>query len=118
MGLVAALPDGWHEVSVPKTLAAVFPGTHAYQRNVADGHLSVFAGVEAGKWHLSISHRRNGYPFPPGRYPSWGEIKEARYAFCPGNITMAMLLPPAEQWVNAHDTTFHLHQVPAEMEER
>ena len=30
-----------------------------FQANVEDGHLSVFVGKEAGKWHLSISHRSN-----------------------------------------------------------
>jgi hypothetical protein len=96
------------------------PGLRTYQREVSDGHLTVFAGYEtypgwdAPKWHLSISHRTNEQPPKPGRYPTWDEIKDARYRFMPGNITAAMLLPPEDEFVNAHPTTFHLWQVPGE----
>lgn len=54
-------------------------------------------------WHLSIAHRR--------RYPTWDEIADARYEFCPHDITMAMLLPPPEQYVNLHEYTFHVWQI-------
>jgi hypothetical protein len=86
---------------------------------VDDGHLSVFVGPEPPGWHLSISHRSNllgptGHPLP-GRYPTWDEIADARYLFCPKTITMAMLLPPPEEYVNIHQSTFHLWQVPNEL---
>jgi hypothetical protein len=55
------------------------------------------------RWHLSISH--------PARFPSWDEIKFARYELCPKDITMAMLLPPAEAYVNIHPNCFHLWQI-------
>lgn len=54
-------------------------------------------------WHLSISH--------PHRYPTWDEIADARYELVPDDITMAMLLPPPGEYVNAHDTCFHLWQI-------
>jgi hypothetical protein len=54
-------------------------------------------------WHLSISH--------PHRYPTWDEISEARYLLTPDGVTMAMLLPPRSEYVNVHDTVFHLWQV-------
>ena len=56
-----------------------------------------------GLYHLSISH--------PMRYPTWDEIKEARYDLLPDEITMAMLLPPSAKYVNIHKNCFHLHQV-------
>jgi hypothetical protein len=94
------------------------PGLRIYQRKVSDGHLSVMAACEkpphwdAPLWHLSISHRTNEHPPEPGRYPTWDEIKEARYRFLPPDITVAMILPPPGEYVNVHDTCFHLWQVP------
>lgn len=92
-----------------------------FQRDVGDGHLTVFVGREPngpkGKlcWHLSMSHRSNlngpnGLPIP-GRIPTWEEIKEARYRFCPDEVYMAMILPPKSEYVNLHPTTMHLHEV-------
>lgn len=91
------------------------PGLRVYQRKVSDGHLSVLVGAEAAKngprWHLSISHRTNGYPPKPGRYPTWDEIKDARYRFMPGDITVAQILPPQDEYVNVAPTTFQLWQI-------
>lgn len=55
------------------------------------------------RWHLSISCKK--------RYPVWDEIRDARYALLPNDCTMAMLLPPKEQYVNIHPNTFHLHEI-------
>lgn len=84
----------------------------AWQCEVPDGHLSVFAGTEPAGFHLSISHRTSDHPARPGRYPSWGEIVDARYRFCPLDVTMAQLLPPQDEYINLHDTTFHLWEIP------
>lgn len=54
-------------------------------------------------WHMSISH--------PRRYPTWDEIKKARYTLCPREIDMAMFLPPESQFVNIHPNCFHLFEV-------
>ena len=96
-----------------------------FQRRLDDGHLSVFVGREPhgpnGKmrWHLSMSHRSNaitdarGNPLP-GRLPTWEEIKDARYRFCPDEAYMAMILPPRAEFVNIHPTTMHLYEVSGE----
>ena len=81
------------------------------QREVHDGHLTVIFGREPHGWHLSISHRTSQTRPRPGRYPTWDEIADARYRFVPNEVTMAMLLPPREEYVNLHETTFHLHEV-------
>jgi hypothetical protein len=52
------------------------------------------------RWHISISH--------PERYPTWDEIRDARYALTPHDIEMVMLLPPPEEYVNTHPNAFHL----------
>lgn len=54
-------------------------------------------------WHLSISH--------PERYPTWDEVADARYELVPAEVTMAMLLPPPEQYLNEHPYCFHLWQI-------
>jgi hypothetical protein len=54
-------------------------------------------------WHFSISHM--------DRDPTWEEIRDARYELCPDNVTMAMLLPPKDQYVNRHDHCFHLWEI-------
>jgi hypothetical protein len=95
-------------------LSLPMPGMECWQREVADGHLSVIVGRDPDNdllWHLSISHRLCAPPHPPGRYPDWDEIAEARYRFCPDNLVMAMLLPPRSEYVNVHATTFHLWEV-------
>lgn len=63
-------------------------------------------------WHLSISH--------PSRYPTWDEIKTARYRLTPSDVTMAMILPPPDEYVNveAQDNVFHLWQIPGEAKGR
>ncbi len=97
---------------MPEPLREAFPQTRAWQREVHDGHLSVFAGQEDEGFHMSISHRTSDGYRRPGRYPTWDEIVEARYRFCPANLTMAMLLPPKGEYVNVHATTFHLWETP------
>lgn len=90
-------------------------GLRVYQLDVEDGHLTVLAGAEprqdGPKWHLSISHRTNDTPPRPGRYPTWDEIKDARYRFMPGDITVAQILPPEAEYVNVATTTFHLWEI-------
>ena len=98
----------------------------AYTREVDDGHLTVFVGMEpSGKngeslWHLSISHRSSklvtagGHPLP-GRIPTWEEISQARYKFVPDEVNMAMMLPPKRLYINVHPTCMHLHQIPVEL---
>jgi hypothetical protein len=92
------------------------PNLRIYQRPAEDGHLMALVGAELTKdgprWHMSISHRTNEHPPKPGRYPTWDEIKDARYRLMPGDITVAQLLPPEDEWVNAHETTFHLWEIP------
>jgi hypothetical protein len=70
------------------------------------GDLKLFGGLEPAGWHLSISH--------PRRNPTWEEIKQARYEFCPHDVTLAMILPPTDEYVNIHNFCFHLHQIPNE----
>lgn len=84
------------------------PGCETWQKTLKDGHLTVIVGREPEGWHLSISHRTNHRAPRPGRYPRWGEIKEARYRFVPADVTMCMILPPPEEYVNVASTCFHL----------
>jgi len=48
------------------------------------------------------------------RYPRWDEIAEARYSLVPADVTMALILPPPDEYVALHDTTFHLHEIEGE----
>ncbi len=96
------------EIPMPGPVGArIEPGAKAYRM----GHCLILVGynpypVDHGPgWHLSISH--------PGRYPSWDEIADARYALLPENITMVMVLPPPAEYVNLMGNCFHLHQAPA-----
>lgn len=56
-------------------------------------------------WHLTIS--------TPSRYPTWDEIKIARYRLLPHDIDVAMILPPPDEYVNVEeqDCVMHLWQV-------
>lgn len=67
------------------------------------GECRILLAIENRLWHMSISH--------PNRYPTWDEIYDARYVLIPNKYTMAMLLPPKEQYVNVHPNCFHLWEV-------
>lgn len=54
-------------------------------------------------WHISVSRK--------DRYPTWDEIKAARYDLLPDDLTMAQMLPPKAEYVNVHPNTFHLHEI-------
>jgi hypothetical protein len=102
-------------VSVPAPIRGL-PGAHrAY--STASG-CSVIVGLEPVRsapggiwlppgernlWHLSIAHEH--------RYPSWDEIADVRYELVPAEVTMALLLPPPDEYVNAHEHCFHLWQI-------
>ncbi len=87
------------EVDPPALLKDESPTLRAFLM----GECSVFLAREEGCWHVSIAH--------PDRYPTWDEIKEVRYAMMPGDITVAMLLPPKEVYVNVHENCFHLWEI-------
>jgi len=89
------------------------PSPIPYCKFFTYGELIILVGREPvsekeKRWHLSISH--------PTRYPSWEEIKLARYELCPQDITMAMLLTPPENYVDIHKNCFHLWQLHPEDE--
>lgn len=71
---------------------------------MVNGWLRVLVCIEAGLWHMSISH--------PRRYPTWDEIKAIRYALLPDEKTFGILFPPMAQYVNMHPNCFHLHELP------
>lgn len=87
----------------PIELAAQVPGVPG-ARVFAYGECRVIVShdpVPGGRrWHMSISREDH--------YPSWDEIRDARYALVPDNVTMAMLLPPKSEYVNVHKNCFHL----------
>jgi hypothetical protein len=67
------------------------------------GRCAVIVSVDDGLWHLSIS--------TPNALPSYAEMKEARYTFCPDNIFMAEIFPPRDQFVNVHPYCRHLWEI-------
>ena len=83
----------------PQGSALVEPGARAYKL----GECLVIVGHSKLGWHLSISH--------PRRYPTWDEIKAARYQLTPHQVTMAFILPPPEEYVNVDPTCFHLWEI-------
>lgn len=64
------------------------------------GRLTAIVSRDGGLWHLSVSH--------PARYPSWDELASARDALTPPHITLAMIFPTADKYVNIHETCLHL----------
>ncbi len=87
-------PPGWTELPSPYT------GTRAVFNHAG---LIVIVSQEPAGWHLSISHA--------DRYPTWDELRDARYLFLPDGITMAQILPPAAEYVNVHPNCFHLYEL-------
>lgn len=89
--------------------------SRVFTRRVNDGQLRLFVGREPlgdnGKlqWHLSCSFHPTA-PFPL-RLPTWEELKEARYEFCPDEAYMAIIMPPKSEYVNLEETTMHMHEI-------
>jgi hypothetical protein len=50
-------------------------------------------------YNLGMSH--------PERYPTWDEMVWIRYQLLPDGITMALILPPLEDYINFEDKTGH-----------
>lgn len=95
------LPDIQERPLPPELMIGLEPGTKRYQL----GKCSILVSppyLNSG-WHMSIAHSE--------RYPTWDEIAKARYELLPDGITMAMILPSAEQYVNLHSFCFQLRQV-------
>ena len=84
---------------------------HWFQRMVGDGSLWACVCEEPEGWHLSISFRNQQGKYT--RYPSWDEIAHARYELLPNDVDFVMHLPPPDEYVALHETTFHLHEHPA-----
>lgn len=89
----------WIRFPTPPVVLRISPTAKTFKCT----NLTVMVAQEDSRWHLSISH--------PLRYPRWDEIKEARYDLVPNDVTMAMILPPQEQYVNVHPNCFHLHEI-------
>lgn len=103
------------EVAVPQPTASL-PGNH--RAFMTASGCSVMVANEPARavphgiwlppeelllWHISIAHRH--------RYPTWDEIADVRYELVPEEVTMALLLPPPDEYVNAHEHCFHLWQI-------
>jgi hypothetical protein len=87
------------------------PG-RAYRRNVHDGFLSALLTQEPHGQHLSVAHHNGAARKDRARrYPTWDELADARYRLCAPGVDMVMILPPLDDYVACHPTTFHLHQV-------
>lgn len=86
-----------------------------HHRNVSDGVLYAAIsddpiGPGETQLHMSISFRdQKG---EPRRYPTWDEIAHARYELLPHDLDFVMHLPPPDEFVAVHPTTFHLHESP------
>ena len=81
-----------------------------WQRQVGDGLLLASVAEEPAGWHLAISFRDRRRRYT--RYPRWDEITHARYELLPGDVDVVMHLPPPDEYLAAHPTTFHLHEHP------
>jgi len=106
-----ATRTGWVAAEPNEVLLLVIPDLQVWRKEVEDGTLTLLRSKEEG-WHLSISFKEKeqweGGPMFERRYPTWDEITEARYGFLPDKVHMVMHLPPKEEYVNLHETTFHL----------
>ena len=89
--------NGWKE---DKQSSMYFPeGTKVYRKK----DIACAVSLENGLYHISLSCR--------DRDPTYYEIKDARYTFCPHDITMAQIFPPTKDFVNIHEHCFHLYQI-------
>lgn len=98
--LTGAGPVEWRRAN--RSLRGNPPGSTSWTSNTG---CTAFVGREPGGWHVSVSH--------PSRVPSWDEMRTAREAMTPDEVTMAILLPPRAEYVNLHPRCLHLWEVPS-----
>jgi hypothetical protein len=95
------------EIAIPPEVVALLePGSRAFVM----GGCRIIVSRQKPGWHLSISKA--------DRLPSWEEVRDARYALVPDEATMALLLPPRSEYVNVHEYTLQLYEIPGEYIER
>jgi hypothetical protein len=104
----------WVEGPVPGPLPAGMAEVSLHRRRVHDGTLTALRSRDLGELHLSVSWAGHS-PRQAKRYPTWDELADARDALLPGDVAFVMVLPPAEEYVAVHDTTFHLHAAPPQV---
>lgn len=98
---------GLREIALPPELRPLLePGSRAYRM----GRCQIIVSRQRAGWHLSVAR--------PDRLPSWEEVRDARYALVPDEATMALLLPPRSEYVNAHEFCLQLYEIPSEYVER
>jgi len=68
------------------------------------GECTALVAKEDGRVHISISHA--------SRLPTYEELKEARYTLAPAVPYMAQIFPPKAEFVNVHQYTLHLWELP------
>ncbi|HEY5787677.1 MAG TPA: hypothetical protein VIT65_23175 [Microlunatus sp.] len=103
--------DGWSRQPLNPAMVKVglTLDDWVYRKEIEDGVLIVICSPDRGSgFHLSISHQVQGQP---GRYPGWDEIIEARERFTPDSMSLVMHLPTRAEYVNLHNTTFHLWEI-------
>ena len=95
-----------------------------YMAKVHDGYLCLLVSrdpcpPEGSLWHISMSHRKGWDQNSEEvftRYPTWDELKLAKFRFIPPGIVMAILFPAKDQfYVDDHATCLHLWEVPKEL---
>lgn len=100
----------WENVTAERLDHELLPWpTSWWRRRVSDGLLVACVADEPRiGWHLSISfrnHRGN-----PTRYPTWDEQVHAVRQLLPPDLTYCMMLPPDDEYVANHPSTFHWHE--------
>lgn len=90
--------EGWErEPHLDRTISGVTLFAFTNQE------LRALVSKQRGKWHLSVSRSE--------RFPVWDEIKSARYALIPHDVTMVQVLPPPSEWINIPPNCFHLFEI-------
>lgn len=90
-------------------------GARGYYASCDDGFLRAIVGLEpAGKdgemiWHISVSHVNKSLKHD--RYPSWDELKHAKYQLVPDDVPMVLIFPSkAAKYVDVSPNCLHLWQ--------
>lgn len=92
--------EDWTECQMPLMATILRPGTRYYVKR----DLRVYVSTEyylSGQWrHVAIWTRT--------RYPTWEEIKDARYTFFGDEDEVFQILPPKAEYINDYEYAFHL----------
>jgi hypothetical protein len=96
----------WQKEESSKAIKEMLPDVRVFSRRIHDGTLRVLLATDSGDLHMMIDHDK-------GRMPTWDEVIDAKFTFCPIHKSMAVIIPSKEEWEEVDFNRITLREIHA-----